>query len=100
MWALLPICLAMTVLAFGAAVGTRHRTATAADAAALAAASHADQGAHEACAAATAIARDQGATLIRCVLHDNFADVTAQSRPPPLLRPFGSSRVPARAGPS
>jgi secretion/DNA translocation related TadE-like protein len=95
----LPVCLALAVLAFGAAVGARHRAAAAADTAALAAAARADFGPAEACAAARAIAREQGATLVRCVLRGGFADVTAQARASAVLRRFGPAQVPARAGP-
>jgi secretion/DNA translocation related TadE-like protein len=99
-WSLLPVCAAILVLALGAAVGTRHRAAVAADAAALAAAARADLGVEEACAAARQIAGAQGADLTACAITSGFADVTAETRPPPMLEPFGGrSRVQARAGP-
>ncbi|WP_436787866.1 Rv3654c family TadE-like protein, partial [Yinghuangia sp. YIM S10712] len=88
-WALLPLCLAMLVLAYGAAVGTRHRAATAADAAALAAAAEADRGQSKACAAARTVAEAQNATVVHCIVRSGFADIVAEARPPPLLGVFG-----------
>lgn len=98
-WSLLPVCLAMVMLAYGAAVATRHRAAAAADSAALSAAIHAAVGQGNACAEARRTAEEQGASLVTCVLRAEFADVVAESRPPLLLRPFGTARVAARAGP-
>ncbi|UGQ15494.1 pilus assembly protein TadG-related protein [Yinghuangia sp. ASG 101] len=95
----MPLCLALALLAYGAAVGTRHRAAAAADAAALAAAVRADRGPSEACAAARAVAAAQNAAVVDCVVRSGFADIVAEARPPPLLGVFGPSRVAARAGP-
>ncbi len=100
-WSLLPVCLAMVMLAYGAAVATRHRAAAAADSAALSAAYQASVGGqgNNPCAVARQVAAEHGASLTACSLNAEFADVVAESRPPLLLRPFGTARVAARAGP-
>ncbi|MCF2529233.1 Rv3654c family TadE-like protein [Yinghuangia soli] len=98
-WALLPVCLACVVLAFGAAAAARHRAAVAADGAALAAAAQADAGQGPACAAARRIAAAQGAVLVSCTVRSGFADVVAETRMPLLAGQSRVSRVPARAGP-
>lgn len=98
-FALLPVCLSVVVMAYGSAVATRHRAASAADAAALAAASRIALGMGDACATAGKVAEAQGSSLVTCTLRAEFADVEAESRPPLLLRPFGAARAPARGGP-
>ncbi|MDI2127926.1 Rv3654c family TadE-like protein [Yinghuangia seranimata] len=100
-WALVPVWAVLVVLAYGGAVGARHRAASAADAAALAAATQAGLGAAEAeaCAAAGRLAERHRAVLVGCTVRSGFADVVAEVRPVRPLDRFGAARVPARAGP-
>lgn len=118
LWALsmamvLWVCVAGVVLA-GVAVVARHRAATAADMAALAAATVLGRsdvaevgrdpgGGAAACAAATAIAVANDATVTRCQVMGQVVDVTT-SVAIPELSPLGSLGVDsvsarARAGP-
>lgn len=80
----------------GGARAARHRAYTAADMAALSAASHAAEGQPVACGSAARIATDSGARLSRCVVHGTIADVTVAV---PLRAPAGLDglRVLARA---
>ncbi|MFD9798295.1 Rv3654c family TadE-like protein [Streptomyces sp. NPDC059071] len=82
------------VLALGQAVAARHRAGAAADLAALAAAGRILWGEQDACAAAARVAAAQGATLVRCQVRDDIADVTTRVAHPPW---HPQSR--ARAGP-
>ncbi|MFG2773789.1 Rv3654c family TadE-like protein [Streptomyces sp. NPDC048350] len=82
------------VLALGQAVAARHRAGGAADLAALAAADRALWGEEAACAAAARVAGAQGASLVRCSVRGDVADVTAAVR----LGPYAPA-VRARAGP-
>jgi secretion/DNA translocation related TadE-like protein len=119
LWALslamvLWVCVAGVVLA-SVAVIARHRAATAADMAALAAASVMAQGespddlggdpgvGSRACAAASAIAVANDATVTSCQLSGQVVDVTTSVRIP-ALRPLRALRLDvvsarARAGP-
>ncbi|MEW2455580.1 Rv3654c family TadE-like protein [Streptomyces albus] len=82
------------VLGYGQAVHVRHRAGAAADLAALAAADRALEGRTRACAAARQVARAQGASIVRCAVREEIADLDAQARWGPY-----TSRVRARAGP-
>jgi secretion/DNA translocation related TadE-like protein len=88
-------------LVVGLAVVTRHRAGTAADMAALAGAGRAVVGSPDACTAAAAVARADGATLDGC---DTLPDgtVTVGVRVAVRLGPFGTfpARARARAGPA
>ncbi|MFJ6012559.1 Rv3654c family TadE-like protein [Streptomyces sp. NPDC092952] len=82
------------VLALGQVVVVRHRAGGAADLAALAAADRALRGPAEACEAAGRVAAAQGATVVRCSVSGEIADVTARVA-------FGryAPEVRSRAGP-
>ncbi|WP_286260183.1 Rv3654c family TadE-like protein [Streptomyces graminofaciens] len=82
------------VLAVGQAVAIRHRAASAADLAALAAADHWMRGGEGACATAERVARAQGSRLVRCEVEGEISDVTAASAMGPLR-----AEARARAGP-
>lgn len=98
----------VAVLALVAAVGTalagvgvaRHRAASAADLAALAAASRAVEGGLAACDAARTTARASGAVLARCALDGRTAEVVAVVQPPGPLGALGQAQSRARAGPA
>jgi secretion/DNA translocation related TadE-like protein len=115
LWALslamvLWVCVVGVVLA-GVAVFARHRAATAADMAALAAASviarsesardsdGGSGGGSKACAAANAIALANDATVTSCHVTGQIVDVTTSVRVPALdpLRSLGLDSVSARA---
>ncbi|MFG2382838.1 Rv3654c family TadE-like protein [Streptomyces avermitilis] len=83
------------VLAMSQAVVTRHRAASAADLAALAAADHWTGAGGEACAMADRVARAQGSRLVRCAVDGEISDVTATSGRGPF-----TAEVRARAGPA
>jgi secretion/DNA translocation related TadE-like protein len=88
------------LLAALAAVGVaRHRAASAADLAALAAADRALVGERAACAAAARAARAVGADLEACRLTGDIADVVAVVQPPGAIGRLGAARGVARAGP-
>ncbi len=82
------------VLALGQVVVVRHRAGGAADLAALAAADRALGGAEQACRAAEKVAAAQGATVVRCAVRGEIADVTARV----ALGPY-EPEVRSRAGP-
>ncbi|MFJ8507544.1 Rv3654c family TadE-like protein [Streptomyces avermitilis] len=83
------------VLAMSQAVVTRHRAASAADLAALAAADHWTDIGGEACAMADRVARAQGSSLVRCAVEGEISDVTATAGRGPF-----TAEVRARAGPA
>ncbi|MET7602546.1 Rv3654c family TadE-like protein [Streptomyces avermitilis] len=83
------------VLAMSQAVVTRHRAASAADLAALAAADHWTDAGGKACAMADRVARAQGSRLVRCAVDGEISDVTATSGRGPF-----TAEVRARAGPA
>ena len=87
------------MLALGQALVARHRAASAADLAALAAADRAREGSAVACRAAQAIAVAHDARLTRCDLDGEIADVTAAVPLPTGLRGLGPATARARAGP-
>ena len=88
------------VLALGQTLIARHRAASAADLAALAAADRALEGSAVACAAAAAIAAEHAAVLTTCRLDGDIVDVTAAFPLPAALRAFGPATARARAGPA
>ena len=94
------VVLVGAVLATLGSVGVaRHRAASVADLAALAAASRALQGPGPACEAARQVATSADATLTDCRLVGAVADVTAEIRPPGRVGNFGTATARARAGP-
>ena len=82
------------------AILSRHRAATAADAAALGAALTAPAGAEAACARAAEVARANGATLVACTVREAIADVTVATTPTGWLTWLPAVRLNARAGPA
>lgn len=90
---------AFAALAQGSAVIARHRAATAADLAALAAAVRVPDGSAAACATAREIAAGNGASLTRCVIAGD--DVEVEVTRPVVLGRLGSwaAMASARAGP-
>lgn len=91
------------VAGLAACIGTvavaRHRAASAADLAALAAASRALDGATTACAAAGSAADAVGAVLETCLLTGDVADVSVAVRPAGFLGSWGIAHSHSRAGP-
>ena len=98
---LMLVLISVTVLVagLGAVAVTRHRAATAADLAALAAAGHALEGTVTACAAAGRVAEAQGAAVVDCRFDGSDALVEVTVRPPGRLGALGAARAWARAGP-
>ncbi len=88
------------VLALGQTLIARHRAASAADLAALAAADRALEGNAAACAAAAAIAAEHAAVITTCRLDGDIVDVMAAFPLPAALRALGPARARARAGPA
>jgi secretion/DNA translocation related TadE-like protein len=76
----------------------RHRAASAADLAALAAASRAASGSAVACAAARSTVQAAGARVISCTLDGAVAVVAIALRPPGWLGTLGEAQGRARAG--
>jgi secretion/DNA translocation related TadE-like protein len=93
--------LTITVLlvGFGAAVATRHRAASAADLAALAAASSAVNGERQACDRARWVVERMGVHLAGCRLDGWEALVEVTAEPPIVLGDFGPAVARSRAGP-
>lgn len=83
----------------GLAAATRHRADLAADAAALAAAAHADEGAGPACAEAERVLDLAGARLVSCALDGPFALVRDRLPAPVWIAWAGPAAGVARAGP-
>lgn len=98
---LILVLVSVTVLVagLGAVAVTRHRAATAADLAALAAAGQALEGRVTACRAAARVAEAQGAEVADCRLDGSDALVEVTVRPPGRLGALGAARAWARAGP-
>ncbi|MFZ2177425.1 MAG: Rv3654c family TadE-like protein [Rhodococcus sp. (in: high G+C Gram-positive bacteria)] len=84
----------------GSAVSVRHRAQSAADLAAVAAATGLDQGTESACARARILAERMRAELVSCSVYDWDVVITVSA--PVLLSAFGArdARAVARAGPS
>jgi len=91
--------LAGVAASLGAVEVARHRAAAAADLAALAGARHRLDGQGPACAAASEVARDQGAELEGCELDGQAVAVQAGVRPLGPVGRFGVAHARARAGP-
>jgi secretion/DNA translocation related TadE-like protein len=87
------------VACLGAVAVARHRAATAADLAALAAAGHALEGEPTACGAAARVAEAQGAVVQVCRLDGADALVQVTVRPVGRLGSLGAAQAWARAGP-
>jgi secretion/DNA translocation related TadE-like protein len=83
----------------GAAASSRHRAETAADLAALAAASHAGDGEAAACAHGARVAHGMSARLVSCRLAGWEAAVEIEVRPSLALGSWGVAHGRARAGP-
>ena len=90
---------AAVAVALAAVAVARHRAASAADLAALAAADRSLRGEAEACGAAERAVTRVSAVLRECRLEGDVALVVAGVRPPGLLGRFGEARAAARAGP-
>ncbi len=84
---------------FCAAVVTRHRAASAADLAALAAAGKVVDGERRACGRARRVAEEMSVVLRSCRLSGWDALVEVVAVPPGVLGHFGSAAARARAGP-
>jgi secretion/DNA translocation related TadE-like protein len=91
---------AAVLVALGAVAVTRHRAASAADLAALAAAGRVEQGAARACAGARVVATAVGAVLVGCDLVGDTVAVRVEIRPEGALGALGAATGRARAGPS
>jgi secretion/DNA translocation related TadE-like protein len=83
----------------GAAVVARHRAQAAADLGALAAATTLVDGAADACARASGLARAMGTTVVGCSLEDLDVIVTVEAPIDTRLVRMGPARAVARAGP-
>lgn len=91
---------AATVLAsLGAVAVARHRAASAADLASLAAADRSLLGQQAACAAAARVALAVSAELTSCLLEGDRVIVAVRVRPAGRLGALGSAEAVARAGP-
>lgn len=87
------------LVAAGSAAVTRHRAESAADLAALAAATHAVSGADDPCGRARWVADRMRAELTACLLDGWEVSVAVAVRPGGPLIGFGQARAAARAGP-
>jgi secretion/DNA translocation related TadE-like protein len=94
------VLLSAVTAALGAVAVTRHRAASAADLAALAAADRALDGVGQACAAAARVTLAVAAELESCRLRGEVAEVVVAVRPPGRLGELGRARARARAGPA
>lgn len=94
--------LAVTTLVvwLGAAAATRHRAASAADLAALAAAGTALEGERVACGKARWVAERMRVGLHACRLDGADALVEVVAQPPGVLAGFGPAKARSRAGPA
>lgn len=87
------------LLGFGSATVTRHRAASAADLAALAAAAHAISGQERACTRARWVTDRMQVQLTGCRLRGWEAFVEVAASPPSLIAGFGRAEARAHAGP-
>jgi secretion/DNA translocation related TadE-like protein len=88
------------VLTRGEVALTRHRAASVADLAALAVASHADEG-QRACSRGTRLAAASGAAMVACrVTADGSVDVAVSVTMPGPWAGLPAATVSARAGPA
>ena len=97
--AALLVLVALLLSALGAVAVTRHRAASTADLAALAAADVALQGPAVACAAAARAAARGRAELATCRVDGDVVEVVVVQRPGGPLGRLGAARAIARAGP-
>lgn len=88
------------VLWLGAAAATRHRAASAADLAALAAAGAVTEGERVACGKARWVTDHMGVEMHSCRLDGAEARVETAAAPPGVLAGFGPAEARARAGPA
>jgi secretion/DNA translocation related TadE-like protein len=93
------LLLVALIMGLGAAAHTRHRAASAADLAALAAAGHAIAGQQVACAQAGWVTERMRVHLTACRIKGWDAEVEVAAQPPDLLIGFGTATARARAGP-
>lgn len=93
------VALAAGFAAVGQAGAARHQAQSAADAAALAAATKVLWGETEACAAAAAIAAENDTELERCRVNDLEVHVAVTRDPSGVAAVFGPAAAVARAGP-
>ena len=93
-------CAGLAGVTLGSALVARHRTAAAADLAALAGAAKATEGQIGACAAARAVAAENRAELASCRLAGQVVEVVAVIRLPSLFGVPMTARSQARAGPA
>jgi secretion/DNA translocation related TadE-like protein len=93
------LAVATLVVWLGAAAATRHRAASAADLAALAAAGAAVEGERAACGKARWVTDRMGVELSRCRLRGADALVEVVAVPPGVLAGFSPAEGRARAGP-
>jgi secretion/DNA translocation related TadE-like protein len=84
----------------GAATATRHRAASAADLAALAAAGYVSAGERTACAKARWVTDRMGVELHSCRVDGPDARVEVVGQPPGVLAGFSPAHARARAGPA
>jgi secretion/DNA translocation related TadE-like protein len=98
------IAVVLTVLGGAMALGStliaRHRAASAADLAALAAADRVLEGSVSACAAAAVIVAEHAAELVECRLAGDIVEVTVAVALPVTLQGLGPATARARAGPA
>jgi len=90
---------AALALALGQVAALRHHAGSAADLAALAAASRMLEGPAAACDEAAQVAGSYQATLVRCVVTDATVDVAVSVRARGRLAALGAMSAHARAGP-
>jgi secretion/DNA translocation related TadE-like protein len=93
------LLLVALTMGLGAAAHTRHRAASAADLAALAAAGRSTAGQQAACAQAGWVADRMRVQLTACRIKGWDAEVEVAAQPPDLLIGFGTATARARAGP-
>ena len=92
------LAIGLCLAALGCVAVARHRAASAADLAALAAYAHVLEGQPSACRAAAAVLTPVGAELVACAIVDGVAEVSAQVRPAGTLGRLGTTTARARAG--
>jgi secretion/DNA translocation related TadE-like protein len=93
------VCVAALLASLGAVAVARHRAASAADLAALAAAQHVLEGQVVACRRAQQVADAQGAALRFCVVDGQEVSVEVTVRPAGRIGELGPARARAKAGP-
>jgi secretion/DNA translocation related TadE-like protein len=93
-------CAGLVTAAAGQALAVRHRAATAADLAALAAGDRVLAGPSAACARGREIAYANDASMVACTVTGEIVDVLVEVRLTNALRGFPPVRARARAGPT